>query len=119
MRNLHLYIGNNEVEFSTPPEILYTYQETDTTNPTVIKNSFSKTITIEGTPANNQLFGHFWSVQRLQNTSTEGEGVYFNASRKVPFQLFLDSELYESGYVKRQNSKQKPPKSLLPSASSL
>lgn len=103
MRNLHLYIGNNEVEFSTPPEILYTYQETDTTNPTVIKNSFSKTITIEGTPSNNQLFGHFWSVQRLQNTSTEGEGVYFNASRKIPFQLFLDSELYESGYVKLDN----------------
>lgn len=103
MRNLHLYIGNNEVEFSTPPEILYTYQETDTTNPTVIKNSFSKTITIEGTPANNQLFGHFWSVQRLQNNSTEGEGVYFNASRKIPFQLFLDSELYESGYVKLDN----------------
>lgn len=103
MRNLHLYIGNNEVEFSTPPEILYTYQETDTTNPTVIKNSFSKTITIEGTPSNNQLFGHFWSVQRLQNNSTEGEGVYFNASRKIPFQLFLDSELYESGYVKLDN----------------
>lgn len=103
MKNLHLYIGNNEVEFSTPPEILYTYQETDTTNPTIIKNSFSKTITIEGTPANNQLFGHFWSVERLQNTSTEGEGVYFNASRKIPFQLFLDSELYESGYVKLDN----------------
>lgn len=100
MKNLHLYIGNSEVEFSTPPEILYTYQETDTTNPTIIKNSFSKTITIEGTPANNQLFGHFWSVERLQNTSHEGEGVYFNASRKIPFQLFLDSELYESGYVK-------------------
>lgn len=103
MKDLHLYIGSSEVEFSTPPEVLYTYQETDTTNPTIIKNSFSKTITIEGTPANNQLFGEFWSVERLQNTSYEGSGVYFNASRKVPFQLFLDSELYESGYVKLDN----------------
>lgn len=103
MKDLHLFIGKNEVEFSTPPEILYTYQETDTTNPTVIKNSFSKTITIEGTPANNQLFGQFWNVQRLQDTSTEGSGIYFNASRKVPFQLYLDSELYESGYVKLDN----------------
>lgn len=103
MKDLHLFIGNSEVEFSTPPEILYTYQETDTTNPTIIKNGFSKTITIEGTPANNQLFGQFWNVERLQNTSYEGSGVYFNASRKVPFQLLLDSEIYESGYVKLDN----------------
>lgn len=103
MKDLHLLIGNSEVEFSTPPEILYTYQETDTTNPTIIKNSFSKTITIEGTPSNNKLFGQFWNVERLQDTSYEGSGVYFNASRKVPFQLLLDSELYESGYVKLDN----------------
>lgn len=106
MRNLlHLYIGSKEVEFSTPPEILYTYQQSELTNPTIVKNSFSKTITIEGTPANNQIFGHFWSVQRLQDTSAEGEGVYFNASRKVPFVLYLDSNIYEQGYVKLDNVK--------------
>ena len=98
--NIHLYIGSEEVEFSTPPEILYTYQKDDLTNPTIVKNGFSKTIDIEGTPTNNKIFGHFWNVQRVQNTSGEGNGIYFNASRKVPFTLYYGSEIYEEGYVK-------------------
>lgn len=102
---IHLFIGDKEVEFSSPPDILYTYQQTDFTNPTVIKNGFSKTVTIEGTPSNNQIFGHYWKVERLQNTSENGSGVYFNASKKIPFTLYLDSEIYEQGYVKLDNVK--------------
>lgn len=100
---LHLFIGDKEVEFSSPPDILYTYQQSELNNPTVVKNSFSKTITIEGTPSNNQIFGHYWNVERLQNTSENGSGVYFNASKKVPFILYMDSEIYEQGYVKLDN----------------
>ena len=37
-QNLHLFIGDMEVEFNQPPDILYTYQTTELTNPTVIKN---------------------------------------------------------------------------------
>lgn len=101
MKDLHLYIGDTEVEFTEKPEILYTYQVDDLTNPTVVKNSFSKSITIKGTRSNNHLFGHYWNVERIQvgggiNTSS----VYFNASKKMDFQLFVDTELYESGYVK-------------------
>lgn len=98
---IHLYIGNQEVDFPSPPDILYTYQEDDLTNPTVVKNSFTKTIEIEGTPANNSLFGHFWNVERLQGS--DGSGVSFNASKKAPFTLYLDHDIYESGYVKLDN----------------
>ena len=101
MNNIHLYIGDTEVEFVDSPEILYTYQVDDLTNPTVVKNSFSKTITIKGTKTNNHLFGHYWNVERIQ---VGGDGndsnVYFNASKKMDFQLFVGTELYESGYVK-------------------
>ena len=100
MNNIHLYIGNTEVEFTTNPEILYTYQVDDLTNPTVVKNSFSKTITIKGTKSNNHLFGHYWNVERMQVGGGDGSNVYFNASKKMDFQLFVGSELYESGYVK-------------------
>ena len=48
MKDLHLYIGNREVEFHSNPEILYTYQTDELNNPTIVKNSFSKTITISG-----------------------------------------------------------------------
>lgn len=101
MNNIHLYIGNTEVEFDTTPEILYTYQVDELTNPTVVKNSFSKTITVRGTKANNKLFGHYWNVERTQvGGSGNADGVYFNASKKMGFQLFVDTELYEQGYVK-------------------
>ena len=101
MNNIHLYIGNTEVEFDTAPEILYTYQVDELTNPTIIKNSFSKTITVRGTKANNKLFGHYWNVERTQvGGSGNADGVYFNASKKMGFQLFVDTELYEQGYVK-------------------
>ena len=99
--NIHLYIGDTEVEFTSKPEILYTYQVDDLTNPTVVKNSFSKTITIKGTKSNNHLFGHYWNVERMQvGGGGNGSNVYFNASKKMDFQLFVGTELYESGYVK-------------------
>lgn len=99
---VELYIGDNKVEFNEPPALLYTYQETDLTNPTVVKNSFSKTITIEGTPTNNKIFGHYWNVERVQGQGTSS-GVYFNASKKTDFTLYVNSEIYESGYCKLDN----------------
>ena len=98
-QNLHLYIGDMEVEFNQPPDILYTYQTTELTNPTVVKNSFSKQITIYGSPQNNNIFGQYWNVERLQGTSN-GIGAYFNPSKKVPFKLYINGDIYESGYVK-------------------
>lgn len=106
MTNLvQLFIGDREVEFSVPLDVLYTYQVSELENPTVVKNSFSKTITIEGTPTNNQIFGHYWSVERLQDYSTEGSGIYFNASRKIPFVIYVNSVIYEQGYAKLDDVK--------------
>lgn len=82
MKDLHLYIGDTEIEFNEKPEILYTYQVDDLTNPTVVKNSFSKTITIKGTKSNNHLFGHYWNIERTQVGGGDGSNVYFNASKK-------------------------------------
>ena len=97
MTEIHLYIGDQEVDFTEKPEILYTYQINDLTNPTIVKNSFSKTITIKGTANNNHIFGHYWNVERVQATNGE---IYFNASKKMDFKLFVGTEMYESGYVK-------------------
>ena len=101
MNNIQLFIGNVEVEFETVPEILYTYQIDDLTNPTIVKNGYSKTITIKGTKINNDLFGHFWNVERVQvNGQNTSSSIYFNASKKIDFTLFINNELIEEGYVK-------------------
>lgn len=102
-QDIRLYIGGMEVEFQSTPEIFYNYTIDDLTNPTIVKNSYSKAFTIEGTPQNNKIFGQFWNMERLQRYGAIGTGTQFNPSQKVPFQLFLNGEVYESGYVKLEN----------------
>lgn len=102
MDDLKLYINDRLVEFTQDPQVLYTYQTTDMSNPTAVKNSFSKTITIDGTPNNNDIFGHYWNLERYLLNGGEG-GAYFNSSKKVPFQLYMGSDLYEEGYCKLDN----------------
>ena len=102
-QEIKLYIGNQEVEFSTPPEILYNYTLTDLKNPTIIKNSYSKTITIEGTPKNNQLFGSIWNLERIQAYNGGSTGPSFNPLQKADFKIYVNGDLYESGYVKLTN----------------
>lgn len=106
MKEIRLYIGDQEVEFNNPPEVLYTYQQDELNNPTVVKNSFSKTVTVEGTPNNNRLFGHYWNVERQSIGGGENSGVYFNPSKKAPFTLYNGSEIYEQGYIKLDEVRQ-------------
>lgn len=91
---IRLYIGNKKVDLSPDFSVHYTYTESDLTNPTTIKNSFSKTITLEGTPTNNQVFNEYYNVEWLQT------GYKFNPSKKKDFILYDDDNICESGYVK-------------------
>ena len=82
------------MEFSTPPQILYNYTETDLRKPTAVKNSFSKSITVDGTPQNNDIFKHIWRLDHNQR------GGMFNPMVKTDFELYSNGELYERGYCK-------------------
>lgn len=106
MKEIRLYIGDQEVEFNNPPEVLYTYQQDELNNPTVVKNSFSKTVTVEGTPNNNRLFGHYWNVEKQSIGGGDNSGIYFNPSKKAPFTLYNGSEIYEQGYIKLDEVRQ-------------
>ena len=97
---VRLFLGNDEVEFSTPPEILFNYSVTELTNPTIVKNSYSKTITIEGTPQNNRIFGHIYNMERLQDYNGTTMGADFNPLIKTDFTLYYNGSVYESGYFK-------------------
>lgn len=100
MQDIRLFINNKEVEFSADPKILFNYKGTELSNPTIVKNSFTKTITIEGTPQNNDIFGNIFDLQRTQDSSL------YNPTQKVPFKLFINSELIERGYAKLDSIKQ-------------
>lgn len=96
---IELYLGDEAVEFNADPKILFNYKITDATNPTAIKNSFSKSVTINGTPNNNDIFGNIWDLSRIQNY--EGNiKTGFNPQKKTPFTIYVDGNIYESGYAK-------------------
>lgn len=90
---VELYIDNQLVEFETTPQVLLTYKQSELTNPTIVKNSFSKTVTIDATPNNNKIFNCFGN-----NRWVNGAG--YNPSKKVGFELYRNGEPVESGYVK-------------------
>ena len=94
--DVRLYINNMQVDLNDDNLILFNWQEMDTSNPTIIKNGYSKTITLIGTDTNNEIFGHFWNLERYQ------AGGSFNPSYRVPFVLYYNGAVYERGYVKLQ-----------------
>lgn len=93
---IELYINNQKVEFTDPPKVLLTYSHNEIHNPTIVKNSYSKTITIDGTPNNNKIFNNFADMRWVN-------GAGFNPSRKENFTLYRNGEPIESGYVKLDN----------------
>lgn len=95
-----LYINNKLVDFESEPKFEFKYQQEDFSNPTVIKNNFSKSIKIDGTDNNNQIFGEIYQLDREQLYKFNGKtGAYFNPSKRTPFELYRNSELIESGYM--------------------
>lgn len=103
-QDIKLFISDQEVDFSQDLNISYTYQLEDLTNPTAVKNSFSKTINIPGTDQNNKIFGEIYKLDRYQLSNADYVvGVYFNPSQRTPFQLFRNADLIESGYIQLNN----------------
>lgn len=90
-----LYINSQLVDFSSDFDLHFNYQLEDLTNPTNIKNTFTKTVKIDGTPNNNRIFN---SIYHLDSYITPSEYI-FNPMERIPFQLFKNGDLVESGYM--------------------
>lgn len=103
--DIRLFINGQEVEFSIGPKINYNYKLTDFTNPTIVRNNYSKSVEIPGTERNNDIFGHIWDLERVQHDAAGGAG--FNPLKKTPFELYVGGALKEKGYCKLTNVKKK------------
>ena len=93
-RRVRLFIGGMEVEFKTTPDILYNFKVDDLLSPAAVKNSYSKTVTIPGTKANNRIFDNFFLNDYLTN------GTNFDPTKKTEFTIYIDSTPYETGYCR-------------------
>lgn len=104
MKDTRLYIADKLVDLDGESIITMNYTLEDTNNPTIVKNSFSKSISLPATENNNALFGHIYNLTRETIIDdTKMAGVYFNTLKRTPFKLFIEGELVESGYVQLTN----------------
>ena len=99
-KSIKLYINNQAVDCSEDLSLPITYTVEDFKNPTIVKNSFSKTISIPGTPNNNKIFGEIYKLDRfIANHPNSISGVKFDPSKRVDFKIYNNSSLVESGYM--------------------
>lgn len=97
MRRISLYIAERLVDLDDDSFILMNYTTEDLDNPTIVRNSFSQTITLKGTPNNNSIFGEFFRLDK----SLGYDGQDFNPLVRSPFVVFNEAnEVIESGYCK-------------------
>ena len=100
MKDTRLYIADELVDLDADSIITMNYLLEDSNNPTIVKNSFSKSITLPATANNNALFGHIYDLTRKTIIDADNlTGINFNTLKRTPFKLFIDSALVESGYI--------------------
>lgn len=100
-KNIKLFINNQQVDCSENINLPISYTVEDFKNPTIVKNYFSKTITIPGTPNNNKIFGEIYKLDRFitEHTGNPSAGVQFDPSKRVDFAIYNNAYLIESGYM--------------------
>ena len=87
-RTIELYIDGKRADLDASGLILMNYAFTDLEKPTAVKNSYSKQITLPGTPANDAIFGHFARTDRRIEAGGSASGVAFNPGFKTPFIIY-------------------------------
>ena len=96
------YISGTVADLGEDSFVLLNWSNGDLTEPAQIKNSWSRQITLPGTPTNDNIFGHAWRLDR--NTSydiSDNYGIFFDAARRTPFTIHDEtSAVIESGYLK-------------------
>lgn len=111
-RQISLYIGSNprKADLGDDNFLLFNWSNGELTEPAQIKNSWSRQITLPGTSLNDAIFGEMWRHDRETAFSTIETSVYFDPSRRTPFQLFDEAGAFiESGYLKLDEITQEGP----------
>ena len=100
-----LFIENFEIELNEGVQFLLNKEFDDLSNPTVIINDWSKTISIPFTEKNNKIFGYIYNQNRVivsdgTNTGYTKMGIYFDPTKKLDFRLVYDNFVLMEGYAK-------------------
>ena len=89
---VELFINGKQVDITNDIDLSLTYEMNDLSNPEAVKNSYSKTITVEGTQRNNQLFGEIYQMDKEIDNN-------FNPIQRVDAYIRKDGDVIDSGYI--------------------
>ena len=101
---IELYIENKKIDLAEDLEISFTYESIDPAKLSSIKNSFSKTVNIPGTPSNNITFGHIFRSDKYipANALANIESGY-DPHKKVNWFINKNGALINRGYCTLDN----------------
>lgn len=102
MSKIRLFIENKEVELNNEVQFNITKQFEDLSNPTVIINEWSKTVSIPFSQTNNKIFGFSNVIDRYPTVSSSGDpiGLNFDPNRRLNFRLQDGESVVMEGYAK-------------------
>jgi hypothetical protein len=105
-----LFIENYEIELNEGVQFLLNKQFEELSNPTIIINDWSKTVSIPFTEKNNKIFGYIYNPNRVivsdgTETGYTRMGIYFDPTKKLDFRLVYDSFILMTGYAKMNEIK--------------
>lgn len=93
-QTITLYIDGNRADCDTATLVQMTYTREELENPTIVRNSYSKNVTLPSTATNDRIFSHY---HRNDYRTATG----FTPLARVPFLLYGDTgEVLERGYLK-------------------
>lgn len=105
-RRITLYIGSQLADLADDALVLFSYTRTELNNPSAVKNTYSKKITLPGTQQNCRIFGHYERLDRrtVGGSGRDDTGTKFTAIHRTPFRIYDEmSRCLESGYVKLES----------------
>lgn len=101
---IELYIENKKIDLAEDLEISFTYESIDPDKLSSIKNSFSKTVNIPGTPANNITFGHIFRSDKYIPVNAPGNiDSYYDPHKKVNWFINRNGIIVNRGYCTLDN----------------
>lgn len=101
---IELYIENRKIELSDDLEINFTYESIDPDKLSSIKNSFSKTVNIPGTAANNITFGHIFRYDKyIPISGPSNIENFYDPHKKVNWFINKNGAVINRGYCTLDN----------------
>lgn len=101
-RRISLFVGGNLADLDEESLVIMNYTADDVENPTIVRNSFSRQITLPGTGRNAAIFGAAYRLDRkIDRGNTSYVGTGFTPTQKTPFEIYDEmGEILEAGYIR-------------------